>query len=225
MSDANKEERDRLHTETRKDLLSRQLSNSQIYDRTILTVSVSAITIPIAFLKFLVPYSDALLTELLLASWCLFGLSIIVTMASMLTSQQGIKIQLDYAQKYYMEQKKEYFKKPNKYAKITDKLNKLSGGMFIIAIILTVLFLTLNFLGGKPIMTDKTGHRVDEGADIPSMQQVQGGVLKKGADIPDLQQVQNTQNQSDAGQGQSSGDQSGSSQGSSQSQSGRNEKK
>ena len=217
-----------MHAETRKDLLNRQLSNSQIYDRTILTVSVSLITIPIAFLKFLVPYNDAHFTELLIVSWCLFGLSIIVTMVSMLTSQKGIKIQLDYAQKYYLEQKDEYFTKTNKYAKITDNLNNLSGGIFIVAIILTVLFLTLNFSGGKPPMTDKTGQRVNEGATISQMQQAQGGVLKKGANIPDLQQVQNTQNQSGtgqtSGQGQSSsGSQSGSGQGSSQSQSGGNE--
>ena len=146
MNDNNAGERNRLYDETRKDLLNRELSNSQIYDRSILTLSTSALGISLAFIKDIVPLEEAHCSVLLTVSWWLFGLAIILTMTSFLVSQWAIKKQLVYAEKYYLEGIEKYQKKKNKYATITDCLNISSGLIFISAIVLTIAFVQINVI-------------------------------------------------------------------------------
>ena len=74
----------------------------------------------------------------------LFGLAIIVTILSFWASQKGIKVQLAYNYKYYLEGEDEYGTKTNSYAVATDVLNYLSGGLFMAAVFFTILFVTIN---------------------------------------------------------------------------------
>lgn len=145
MTDEGNEERRRLYEQTRKELLDRQLSNSQIYDRAILTLSTSALGISLAFIKNVVSLKIAHCKGLLITSWYFFGLAIIITLLSFWASQKGIKKQLGYAHKYYIDEKDEYLTKTNCYAKITEFLNYCSGALFIVAVFLTILFVTINF--------------------------------------------------------------------------------
>ena len=111
-----KRERRELYEKTRKDLLDRELSNSQLYDRAILTLSAAALGISLAFIKEIANPVEP--RCLLIISWCLFSAAIISTILSFWVSQKALKKQLEYAEKYYLEEKDEY-RKTSIYAKIT----------------------------------------------------------------------------------------------------------
>jgi hypothetical protein len=144
MSSDDQERRQELYANTREDLLDRQLSNSEKFDNAILTLSTGALGISLAFIKDIVPLKIAQNLWLLKASWWLFGLSIISTLASFVASQLGIRRQLKYAEEYYLNKKDEYLKKRNYPAILTDFLNYSSGILFIAAIIFTIFFVSSN---------------------------------------------------------------------------------
>jgi uncharacterized membrane protein len=141
------EERKQLYADTRKDLLGRQLSNAERFDNAILTLSTGVLGISLAFIKDTVPLKEAINIELLKTSWWLFGAAIISTILSFVFSQLGIKKQLKYAEKYYLEEKDEFLRKTNIPARITDILNNLSGIFFLGGILATVLFVSINMKG------------------------------------------------------------------------------
>ena len=114
-------ESERLYTELKNILLNRELSNSELYDRSILLLSTSALGISISFITNIVTLDHAQFKLLLITSWCLFGLSVVITIISFQTSQHAIKTQLKYAWKYYMEGSKEH---QNKKLSV---LSQLSG--------------------------------------------------------------------------------------------------
>ncbi len=140
--------RQELYKNTRDDLLKRQLSNSERLDNAILTLSTGALGLSLAFIKDIVPIKIAIYLWLLKTSWWLFGVSIVITLCSFVVSQLGINIQLKYAEEYYLNKKNEYLTKRNRFAKATDVLNYSSCAIFIMAIICTIIFVSLN-IGGK----------------------------------------------------------------------------
>jgi len=144
MSDDDQKHRREVYANTRKDLLGRQLSNSEKFDNAILTLSTGALGISLAFIKDIVPLKIAQNLWLLKASWWLFGLSIISTLASFVASQRGISRQLKYAEEYYLNKKDDYLRKRNYPAILTDFLNYSSGILFIAAIIFTIFFVISN---------------------------------------------------------------------------------
>lgn len=144
MSDDDQKHRREVYANTRKDLLGRQLSNSEKFDNAILTLSTGALGISLAFIKDIVPLKIAQNLWLLKASWWLFGLSIISTLASFVASQRGISRQLKYAEEYYLNKRDEYLKKRNYPAILTDFLNYSSGTLFIAAILITIFFVISN---------------------------------------------------------------------------------
>lgn len=144
MNDERKDEWKRLYAETRKDLLTRQLSNSEKFDGAVLTLSTGALGISLVFIKDVVPLEKAQCAELLIVSWCFFGLAIISVVISFLVSQEGIKKQLNHAEEYYLNGKEEYLTKANIPAKVTDFLNYASGVLFVLGIILTIIFVSIN---------------------------------------------------------------------------------
>ena len=133
--------RELLYEKTREELLDRQLSNSQLYDRAILTLSTSALGLSIAFIKDIFP--DLETRCFLIASWCLFSFAIISTILSFWAGQKAIKIHLIYAEKFYLEKNEDY-RKTSCYAKISSCLNYCSGGLFIAAVVSTLVFVLIN---------------------------------------------------------------------------------
>ncbi|MBI3774774.1 MAG: hypothetical protein HY273_04345 [Gammaproteobacteria bacterium] len=200
MSDDDLKARQRLYAETRKDLLTRQLSNSERYDGAILTLSTGVLGLSLAFIKDIASVCTAHDLILLTMSWWMFGLAIISTLTSFLASQLGIKRQLFYAERYYLYEEDEYLVKPNIPARATDVINYISGLSFIAAILLTIVFVSAN-LGGNTSMTNETKTSLAPcGAIIPSMQSVYPSNLdKKGAPIPNMQPVPSSPAQSGTG--------------------------
>ena len=208
MEDQEQRKREELYTETRKDLLARQLSNAEQFDKAVLTLSSGALGISLAFIKDIVPIDKAQCVTLLIVSWGFFASAIISTVVSFFASQLAINRQLLYAEEYYLKEKKEYQRKRNVPARITDFLNYLSGGLFVVAVILTITFVSSN-LGGVQMAADKSKRvQIKEAAPIPTLQSVpDSGELKRGAPIPNMPAVPGGQPQ--PGSGQSEGGQSG----------------
>jgi len=142
--------RQQLYSETRKDLLNRQLSNAQNVDRAILSLSTAGLVFSLALIKYILPISiNSIWVWALYLSWMFFVLAIFSTLTSFITSQIGLKKQLVYAKKYYIDEENEYLYKRNLLACITDFLYYVSVIIFFFAVILIIVFIYKNLPGGS----------------------------------------------------------------------------
>jgi hypothetical protein len=184
------QQRERLHTSARSELLDRQFSNSEAYDKAILTLSSGFLALSLSFIKEILPAGSITWTGLLYASWVLLALAIISTVISFRVSNAAIEGQLGQAQRYYQEKDENAYTK-SKLSRSVDWLNNVSGGLFIFGVVLTVVFVILNFTEEKS-MSNKSGGgptRIDEGHSIPTMQKVIVNPVKRGQSVPQMQQV------------------------------------
>lgn len=193
---------EKIYDEYRKILLDRQLSNSEKYDGALLSLSTGVLGLSLAFIKDIAPIGDLIIVWILITSWALFAISIILTITSYITSQKGINTQLEYAEKYYLKGNKDYLNKENPYSVWTERCNLYSGACFIFALVVTILFVTVNLCEAIK-MSEKKSDSVPifDGAVIPKMQSMSsnGDIEEKGAPIPKMKPVsseENTQQQS-----------------------------
>jgi hypothetical protein len=194
MSDEDQKRREEIYAETRKDLLTRQLSNSEKFDGAVLTLSTAALGVSLTFIKDIVPLNKVQDIYLLKISWWLFGFAILSTMLSFVASQLGISTQLKYAEEYYLNKKNEYLAKTNIPARITDGFNYAAAFFFVVALVFTIVFVSTNLRGDQIMANKKTSKETNvtlrEGAPVPNMQPITGGgTEKKGAPIPNMQPV------------------------------------
>ena len=140
--------RQKLYSETRQDLLTRQLSNSQNYDRAILSLSTAGLGFSLAFIQNLIPLTLSKHIWLLYYSWVFFIIAIVLTLLSFLFSQKAIDKQLFFAEKYYLEEEDEYAEKRNWLSDINNWIFYSSWLIFVLAISLTVIYVKINLLGG-----------------------------------------------------------------------------
>jgi hypothetical protein len=185
------DEREKLYSETRQDLLKRQLSNAENFDKAILSLSTAGLGYSLVFIKDIIPLSKAAYLIFLHISWILFGSAIMSTIASYISSQRGIIRQLKFAEEYYLGRKDEYLTKKNWPALVTIWLNNIAGIVFIGAICFTITFVSLNIGGGTDMGAEKEDRQVPlrEGAPVPTMQKVQGSGEEHGAPIPNMQPI------------------------------------
>ena len=184
------QQRERLHTSARSELLDRQFSNSEAYDKAILTLSGGFLALSLSFIKEILPAGSITWTGLLYASWVLLALAIISTVISFRVSNAAIEGQLAQTHRYYKEKDESAFTK-SRLSRSVDWLNNVSGGLFIFGVVLTVVFVILNFSEEKS-MSNKSGSgptRLDEGHTVPPMQRVVSEPVKRGQSVPQMQQV------------------------------------
>jgi len=192
-SPADQEARVQLYTQTREDLLKRMLSNSENFDRAVLTLSSAALGLSVTFIKNIVDLSTAIYVPLLAVSWVMFVSAIIVTLVSFHISQWAIRVQLNHAEEYYIHRKDEFLTKINVPNTINEWSGYLSAVVFILAIICFVLFVSLNLNHKEGNMSDQKREtnvkKLQEGATVPGLQAVPGGVMKVegGAAVPSMQ--------------------------------------
>ncbi len=186
MEERTQDLKQRLLVETRADLLKRQLSNAENYDKAILSLSTAFLGLSFVFMKDIVPVHQAKWLLLLYGSWGLLTCAVLTTIVSFWVSQSAIDQQLKKAEDYYIRGDQAALTK-GLFARATDCLNVASGGFFILGVSLTTIFIVGNFERGSS-MSDKKSEKVNirEAAPIPRMQEAP---IEKGAPIPDLQQV------------------------------------
>lgn len=139
------EKRYQIYSEVRKDLLNRQLSNSQNADRAILTLSVAGLGFLFTFFKYFL--YDNRIPLFFYVSSLLFLVAIFSTLLSFITSQKAINKQLEFAKEYYLNENEEYLSKKNWLSNVTNLLFYVSIFTFLTAIITTSIFFKIQFGG------------------------------------------------------------------------------
>lgn len=137
-------ERKRLYEKFRDYLVELQKSNSQNFDKAILSLSSTTLAISLAFIKDIVGLNQANCLILLKFSWFSLVAAIIITVLSFLFSQAGINKQLEYAEQYYINQKDDYLTKKNPLKILSNFSGYFSAFFFIAGIVLTVIFVVSN---------------------------------------------------------------------------------
>ena len=198
------EKRQKLFDELKAELNKRELSNAENFDKSILTYSSAGLAFSLAFLKDFLPIAKASWGWLLYCSWYLFTLSIIITIISYITSQLGIKRQLGKAKRYYLDKEEKAFDERNIFEPLTEWLNYSSGLIFVMAVVATTLFVSINLERatvmtkqnkvacheGAPVTGVQRMQQINDGAPVTTMQKIaQPGDLRKGAPITTIQPV------------------------------------
>ncbi|ASU24083.1 hypothetical protein CCZ37_16265 [Vibrio qinghaiensis] len=204
-----------IHDTYREDLLKRQLSNSEGYDKAILSLSSAGLALSLTAIRFIVPLETASYLWSIKAAWVLFLFTVISTLVAYLVGNHAISKELVKAENYYIKGIVNAHLEPNIYQKINHILNRITGVFFILAISLVVGFVICNVESND--MSDKKATTktifVTDSADIPKMQAAPGRDFEASADIPTMQMAPGTpvsSGQSSAGNG-NSGSGSGSS--------------
>lgn len=202
------DERKKLFADMKAELLKRQLSNSENFDKAVLAYSTGALGFSIGFLRDFVPITKAAHAWLLYASWGSFVTSVVLTISSFLISQKGIAKQLKINEQYYLGCEDDALKERNCFALITEASNFLSGVTFVFAIICTTFFVAVN-LERAAIMAEERKVPLREGAPVPQVQKIPQSDVQRGAPVPGIQKV--PQQQPSQGTGTESGASSGNS--------------
>lgn len=134
----------KIYDAYRDDLRKRQLSNSENYDKTILTLSSSGLALSLTAIKFAIPLATATRIYLLQWSWYLFGLTIFISIAAYWVGNQALDKQLEIAERYYAQGIEDAFLEKNWYSDINHWLNTTAGLTFLIATVLIIAFVTVN---------------------------------------------------------------------------------
>ncbi len=211
-------ERKLLYEKFREDLLKRQLSNNENYDRALLTLASAALGTSVVFLRGM---ESIVFPLAMVLSWLSFVAAIVVTLVSYITSQDGIALQLDIAERYYLKGEEEAYDEVNSSAVWTDRLPLISAGTFVLGILLLLLFFGLNIspnqkgesklspldemllrlIEDRMIPEMNSGGALEAGASVPRMQLAP--IDERGASIPKMQQVpvgQSTNQQTESGE-------------------------
>lgn len=182
------ERREAIYAALRDEIRKRSLSNTENFDRSILTISSAALGLSLTFIKNIVALETAIHVWMLAAAWSLFVLAILVTLASFLLSQRGLALQDEYAQQYYLHRKDEYLNKDNQFANLTQAATYVSGASFVLAFVTLVLFVFVNISHERSRM--KLPDKIEGGAAVPTnMQPVIGPREERGAEVPSMQPV------------------------------------
>lgn len=135
-----------IYLEERKLLIEAQRVSSQQFDKHVLTLSSAFLSLSVAAIKYLFPQAIILKKEILIMSWMLFSASILSTLISFLSSQNAYKRQIQITEDYYIRQDEKALGAKNKWSTFTTILNYCSILFFIIAVVTTIYFVSINFL-------------------------------------------------------------------------------
>lgn len=166
----------------------RELSNTDNYDKNILTLSSAGLAISLTVFKDIASYGQIAHIWLLYSAWILFGCAILATIFSFLISNAALRAELGIAYKYYIEEDESVFGKASLISKILGWVNIFSGGFFVLAIISVITFGVFNFDRrvevSKIDMIKKTQQINNDGLPPPVLQSVP---IDKGTTVPFMQ--------------------------------------
>lgn len=200
---------DTLFDKFRDDLLKRELSNTENYDKAILTLSSASLGFSLTAVKFIVPIATATHKWLLISGWFLLVLSVIFSLAAYLISNRAILIQLENAREYYKKGVEDAFTKKNIFISLNSFLNQATGLMLAVAITIIVVFISINLTSGDIEMSkNKTSEvYIKKSANIPNMEQVHTPKdnATNSANVPSMEQAPSTSTSSQGGSSASDG--------------------
>lgn len=181
----------KLHADFVGEIHKREISSSENFDKSILTFSSAGLALSIGFLKDFVPIQVATAPWALYGSWFLFSLATCATMGSFLISGVALAKQKDLAYKYYIESDEGAFSRVNFWDRLTRVMNYASGGAFLLAMVLSVAFISINLEKGSALKQTTSNTQpgiAQKGLTVPTMQQVQRPVAPPAANPPSASQ-------------------------------------
>ncbi len=128
----------------RKLLIDAQQQSYQQFDKAILTLSSGGLGVSIIFLRDILPLEQITNYCFLIVSWVLFALSITCTLISFLASQSAYGEQLKLIDAYFLKKDSDARTKKNIFSQITGGLNIFAAIFFILAVIGTIMFVSIN---------------------------------------------------------------------------------
>lgn len=189
----------------RDELHKRQLSNTENYDKAILTLSASGLAISLTFIKDIVSLDKADFLWLIQLGWVFFLVSMVISIFAYFVSNKAIDREMHKAEKYYVNGDESAFSEKNNFSAVNNILNYITGLSFVVAIIAIVMFVILN-LRENTDMSNKPSNKISmsDSALVPRMQTVvTSGLLTNSATVPRMQAAPNSGCQSQAQHSQS----------------------
>ena len=132
-----------IYLDERKSLFNSKYESSRSFDRAILTLAAGALGLSITFIKQIAPCPKSNTHAFIILSWICFGLSILSTLISFLTSQKACERQIKILEDIFVKHSNNF--KTNIYSRWTARLNFTSIALFIVGVILLLIFSALNF--------------------------------------------------------------------------------
>ncbi|MFQ5796168.1 MAG: hypothetical protein ACE5JP_14120 [Candidatus Bipolaricaulia bacterium] len=129
----------KTYLDERKLLIDAEREALRSFDKAILTLSAGALGLSITFIRQLAPEPQVETLRLLAIAWIAFGLSLLSTLFSFLTSQSALRRQREILDQDYENEKPNQNYK-NWQAKITNILNLASILSFIVGLIFLAWF-------------------------------------------------------------------------------------
>ncbi len=155
------------------DLLKRQLSNNENFDKGILTLASGGLALTVAFLGNVHAVTGI---ALLIICWLSLFVSVLSTLGSYLASQQGIKIQKGLLQRYHVQRDDSALEERNRAAEVNEILAWVSAVGFAVGILFLLLFFGINSvagnLGKKSVGEVTTQATVERGTTIQNVVQL-----------------------------------------------------
>lgn len=136
-----------IHDVSRAELLKRQLSNSESYDKAILSLSSAALALSLTAIKFVIPLNLATNLWAIQTSWVLFLVTVICSLSAYLIGNGAINKQLSIEEDYYIKGLVKAQTEKNWLSIVNSKLNTFTGIVFVVAISLVIFFVTVNING------------------------------------------------------------------------------
>ncbi|OAI06233.1 hypothetical protein A1353_09480, partial [Methylomonas methanica] len=176
----------KIYDAYRDDLRKRQLSNTENYDKTILTLSSSALALSLTAIRIIIPLKSANCLFIIQWCWWLFGVTIAISIIAYWVSNKALDKQLEIAEDYYSNGNNDAFSRKNWYSITNNWLNISTGFTFLVATAFLIYFVTLN-IHGEFEMSDKK-YIVLDSASVTKMQSInQVSREKFSATVPAMQ--------------------------------------
>jgi hypothetical protein len=156
------------------ELEKRELTSTDNFDKSILTLSSAGLGISLSFIKDIIQQGPINNPWILYASWYAFLVTILCTMGSFMTSAKAMNENKSIAYRAYMLSDDAAFNLPNRWNGHTQKLNVMSALAFFVALVLTVVFVISNMKAHAMNTTSQTQKSAPEllqkGLTVPTMQ-------------------------------------------------------
>lgn len=125
------------------EIRKRQVSSSENFDKSVLTLSSGGLAVSLGFLKDFLPIDQSVWSWTLYASWSALTMATVVTMLSFLASAKAQEFQQETGQAYYLRQDASKLGL-NPWDRVVIWMNRVAGLGFISGVILTTLFVSIN---------------------------------------------------------------------------------
>ena len=176
----------KLHADFTAEVRKRQISSSENFDKSVLTLSSGGLAFSLGFLKDFVPIDSAVQPWVLYASWIALTAATCSTIVSFLLSLQAQGVAQQNGDDYYLRGDDTAINRRNRWNEWNQFLNFCSVGFFVAGIVLTTLFVSINLERAHAVKDTKSTFTQD-GLPTPMMTKIMGASdMNKGLPAPSM---------------------------------------